>query len=504
MFGPPPGNTDKSTAPPNSQWLGGVRPGGATFGPPPSVVEAVQTGEQQTQEAAVEQAHQEAAYEQQPEAPQSESTASKAQDESDFNPPNYIPKTVESLEQLGIPTIMLEDLIFKWLLLKGTLSGREIARSTCIPFNLLENFLLDLKNRLFLSYKQSTGVGDFIYVLSDTGRNRALMAREISAYVGPVPVPYEQYLEAVREQSIRNEHPTEADLKRAFSDLVLSEEMFNTLGPAIHSGRGLFLYGAPGNGKTSIAERICKSFKGYVFIPKALWVDGTIVQLFDSETHFPVAEGKNPPVVPLHDNRWVAIERPVIIVGGELTMESLEIKFNPDLKICEAPLQLKANNGIFMIDDFGRQRIDPQELLNRWIVPLEKKIDYLALPSGKKLQVPFDELILFSTNLDPGDLVDEAFLRRIPYKVLVDSPPEPVFRKLLGIMAKKNNLAFEESDWDYLIQTHYSAKSRPFRACQARDLMDQIVNMCRYKQADFKVTPERLDMACDNYFSVMT
>jgi hypothetical protein len=421
----------------------------------------------------------------------------------EHTPPTFVPTPLESLEASGLMLQMIEDLLFKWLLNKGVLSGRELAKELCLPFQLLEPLFLELKQRLLLSFKQTTGVGDFLYVLSDTGRERALRAREVSAYVGPAPVPFDAYLKAVHAQSIRNEHPNRADLDRAFSDLVLSDSMFATLGPAIHSGRGLFLYGSPGNGKTSIAERICKCFHGYVFVPKAIWVDGQIIQLYDPENHKPVSQLAKPPVVPPYDSRWIAIERPVIIVGGELTMEALEICYNPDLKISEAPLQMKANNGVFMIDDFGRQRIHPQELLNRWIVPLEKKIDYLSLQSGKKLQVPFDELILFSTNLDPAALVDEAFLRRLPYKIHVDSPDEPTFRRLFKMMASKGGVVCEEAHLDYLIATHYTAKNRPFRACQARDLMDQVLNMCRYQEVAPHLSPDKLDQACANYFSIM-
>lgn len=416
----------------------------------------------------------------------------------------FLPPQPTSLQQLGIPVTALEELIFKLLLSKGVVAGRSIAAELCVPFNLLEPLFLELKNRLLLSYKQTTGMGDFLYTLTDLSRERALMAREITGYVGPVPVPFEQYLTAVEAQSVKSERPQQADLERAFADLEVSQEMLSVLGPAINSGRGLFLYGAPGNGKTSIAERICKSFKGHLFIPKALWVEGQIVLLYDQENHH---LWPHPEQIPNHDSRWACIERPVIVVGGELTMEALEIRYNPLVKVSEAPLQMKANGGIFMIDDFGRQRINPQELLNRWIVPLEKRIDYLTLATGKKLMVPFDELILFSTNLDPGDLVDEAFLRRIPYKVHVDSPSEATFRKLLSMMAKKAGMTTPaeqwEGLWDYLINTHYKALNRPFRACQARDLLDQVVNRCHYRGEPPALSPEALDAAVANYFAVM-
>jgi predicted ATPase with chaperone activity len=420
-------------------------------------------------------------------------------------PSYFVPPPLNSLADTGLPELAIEDLLFKVLLDEGVMLGRSLAKELGLPFALLEPLLQELKNRLFLAYKQAGGIGDFLYTLSDQGRERALRAREISAYVGPLPVPYEQYLTAVHAQSIRSEMPQEEDLRRAFEDLVLPEELFNVLGPAVNSGRGLFLYGAPGNGKTSIAERICKAFKGFIFMPHALWIDGQIVLLYDPESHEKVSKRKeNKPSLPAYDERWVAVERPVLVVGGELTMEALEIQYNPQLRVSEAPLQMKANNGIFMIDDFGRQRVHHEELLNRWIVPLEKRVDYLTLPSGKKLMVPFDELILFSTNLEPKNLVDEAFLRRIPYKIHVDSPQEPVFRKLLQIMAQKNDMAFPEDLQDYLINTHYKAHNRPFRACQARDLMDQVVNACKYHGKPPELSQALLDQACATYFSVMS
>ena len=249
--------------------------------------------------------------------------------------------------------------------------------------------------------------------------------------MGAAPVSFDDYLEAVAAQTIANEHPKEVDLRRAFSDLLISEETFRLLGPAINSGRGLFLYGYPGNGKTSIAERITRCFGTTVWIPKVIQVDGQIIKLFDITNHEELDTRQTDGLLDesTHDHRWVQIRRPTIVVGGELQMGDLEIHCDPITKISEAPLQLKSNLGTFLIDDFGRQRMQPAELLNRWIVPLEKRYDFLSLANGKKIRVPFDQLIIFSTNLEPGQLVDEAFLRRIPYKIHVADPTEEMFRK---------------------------------------------------------------------------
>ena len=261
---------------------------------------------------------------------------------------------------------------------------------------------------------------------------RAKLYFEECAYVGTAPVPFDDYLESVAAQTITTEHPQEADLRRAFSDLLISDEIFAMLGPAINSGRGMFLYGYPGNGKTSIAERITRCFGTTVWIPKVLVVEGQIIKLFDMANHEPIElETAGGLLDELdYDRRWVQIRRPTIVAGGELRMEDLEIHYDPATKISEAPLQLKSNLGTFLIDDFGRQRMQPIELLNRWIVPLEKRYDFLSLANGKKIRVPFDQLILFSTNLEPKQLVDEAFLRRIPYKINAADPTEPMFRKM--------------------------------------------------------------------------
>ena len=318
-------------------------------------------------------------------------------------------------------------------------------------------------------------------------------------------MPFDDYVKAVAAQTIAAEQPKEEDLRRAFSDLLISEEMYATLGPAINSGRGMFLYGYPGNGKTSIAERITRCFGTSVWIPRVIIAEGQIIKVFDPANHEPIetrASGlmREDDV----DRRWIEIKRPTLIAGGELTMEDLEIHYDPETKICEAPLQLKSNNGTFLIDDFGRQRMQPIELLNRWIVPLEKRYDFLRLPNGKKIRVPFDQLILFSTNLEPKHLVDEAFLRRIPYKINAADPTEAMFRQMFGIFAPK--LGFPDADresLDYLVERHYRSVNRPFRCCQPRDLLLQVRNYCVYNDLPLDLKPEYFDVAAANYFTVM-
>lgn len=414
----------------------------------------------------------------------------------------FIPSVPKTLEDTGLTSVLVEDLVFKILLSQGAMSGRDIASSVCLHFSILEPIFADLKSRLLLFHKSSSGMGDFIYMLTDTGHEKAMIARETSAYHGAAPVPYTDYLRSIDEQSIRNEKPDYEVLVKAFQDLIFDAKLFDTIGPAINSGRGLFLYGEPGNGKTTIAEKLAQCFSNDIFIPKALFVEGQILQLYDPQNHEPVTSEQSNLLIAKYDQRWVEIKRPAVMVGGELTMEALEITYNPILRVCEAPLQMKANGGVFLIDDFGRQRISHVDLLNRWIVPLEKRVDFLVLPNGQKLEVPFDELIIFSTNLDPKSLVDDAFLRRIPYKIHVKDPDERQFREIFQKLCLKYGVAYQEESVTYLIQTHYQGK-RPFRGCQPRDLLEQILNYASYRRVEPVMTIELLDMACKNYFAAM-
>lgn len=411
----------------------------------------------------------------------------------------FYPHAPQTLEDTGISVVLIEELLLKFLLSKGTLTGRQLAEDTCLPFKVVQPILADLKARMFVTHRTTSSLGDFVYALSEQGKEAAMQAREYSSYCGPVPVRFETYVESVYLQSIRREQPGVEELKRAYADILVSEEVLNTLGPAINSGRGIFLFGEPGNGKTTLAERIRNCFKEDVYIPKTLWIEGEIVQLFDPQTHEPVPHNDGDKF----DNRWVKIKRPTVMVGGELTLEALDIKYNPTLKISEAPLQLKANCGTFLIDDFGRQRIDHRELLNRWIVPLEKQYDFLLLANGKKIQVPFDELIVFSTNLNPKDLVDDAFLRRIPYKIEISNPDEVEFRKVFVYQCNKDGVPYDEAMVQYLIDTHYKNSKRGFRVCHPRDILAQVINASTYKGCEPRMTKELLDIACKNYFSAM-
>ena len=417
----------------------------------------------------------------------------------------FRPEPVADFEEAGLNNAQVEGLALKYLLNVGVASGRKVAEEMGLPFGPFPDFLRNLKNSQIVTYTNSAAANDYYYSLTDTGRARAKSYAEECSYVGPAPVPFDDYVRSVSAQTIASEHPKEDDLRRAFSDLLVSEEMFATLGPAINSGKGMFLYGYPGNGKTSIAERITRCFGTSVWIPKVIDVMGHVLKLYDPANHEPIVTQSSGLLrEDDYDHRWVQIKRPTIIAGGELRMEDLEIHFDPATKISEAPLHMKSNNGTFLIDDFGRQRMAPLELLNRWIVPLEKRYDFLCLANGKKVRVPFDQLILFSTNLEPKQLVDEAFLRRIPYKINATDPTEPMFREMFAIFAPKLGFAeVDDSALDYLIDHHYRRVNRPFRCCQPRDLLLQVRNYCIYNDLPLELRPEYFDFAASNYFTVM-
>jgi hypothetical protein len=417
----------------------------------------------------------------------------------------FLPTEPTDLSATGLAESEVESLILKLLMARGDAAGRSVADHVKLPFGMVAHLLSQLKHDQLLVYRDSAPMNDYIYQLTDIGRERARRLSQHCTYFGAAPVSLKDYVESVKAQSLGGQHPSVDDLRKAFSDLLINTKMLERLGPAINSGRGLFLFGAPGNGKTSIAERVTSAFGEYVWVPRAIGVDGEIMRLFDPLNHetAPIEQSTGLLDATKIDKRWIRIKRPTIVVGGELTMANLEVCQNSVTGISESPLQLKSNCGTLVIDDFGRQRMSTDELLNRWIVPLEKRYDFLNMGNGKKIQVPFDQLIIFSTNLEPKDLVDEAFLRRIPYKIEVIDPTEEDFRKLFEIMCPKMGFEHDQAAIDHLIATHYRAVNRPFRNCQPRDLLLQVQNHCHYQRRKPKLTPESFDFAAENYFAVM-
>ncbi|MFM9963368.1 MAG: AAA family ATPase [Planctomycetaceae bacterium] len=417
----------------------------------------------------------------------------------------YRPKCPETIEEAGLAREEIEGLILKYLAARGVASGRQICNQVKLPYALVEPIVRDLKFDHLVSLSGTAEAGDFNYSITDTGRLRARAFSAECSYFGAAPVPLRDYLEAMAAQSIAKQTVNADELHDAFKDLIINKKMLDTLGPAINSGRGMFLFGEPGNGKTSIAERITRCFGSSIWIPRALGIEGEIIRVFDPGQHEELPVATNSKLFDLSgvDARWAHVVRPTIVVGGELTLDQLEVTQNPHTKVCEAPLQLKSNCGTFVIDDFGRQRCAVADLLNRWIVPLEKRYDFLNMPSGKKVQVPFDQLIIFSTNLEPRQLVDGAFTRRIPYKIQVIDPTEAEFHQIMQLVCPHFGFVYDRDAIEHLLAKHYRPTNRPLRSCQPRDLVLQVRNYCTYHRLPKRLTPEAFDFAVSNYFSVM-
>jgi predicted ATPase with chaperone activity len=393
----------------------------------------------------------------------------------------YTPQEPESLDKIDINEQVIAGLVLRLMHVNNVMVAHELAAEICLPFyGVVETVLNELRdNRLIEITRGDMASVSYIYSITDAGRARALQYFEQTTYIGPAPVALDTYVKIIAEQSLRNITVHAERLREAFQGLVFDEKILDRVGPAVNSGRSIFLYGPPGNGKTSICERIVKSFGGSLFIPNAIEINGSIIKIFDEYNHQPIAPTSDTRLQDKYDRRFRLIERPVIIVGGELTMESLDLIWNEESRYYEAPFQMKANGGAFMVDDFGRQRIDPKTLLNRWIVPLEKKVDFLTLHTGTKIEVPFDELIVFSTNLNPRDLVDDAFLRRIRYKIPIDDPTHDNFRIIWRIMSEAKGVPYADEIVDYFVEKHMRTHGRPLRGCLPRDILDNNLDVCR-------------------------
>ena len=414
----------------------------------------------------------------------------------------FRPSEPTSLTDTGVPSSLVESLLIKRLRTAGQTSGRQLSNDIRLPFAVVEPILQNLRVRQVIVHRGSAPLNDYSYALTDSGRERARLAMEACAYIGPTPVPLVEYVLSVDAQTIRAESPKRKHLKNAFSDISINELLFESLGPAINSGAGLFLYGEPGNGKSTLASRITQCFGQEIWVPYAIYEDGSIIKVFDAAYHKPASDDQDTLLANASfDKRWVKINRPTVVVGGELTMDSLEIRHDPKGNVSEASLQMKSNCGCLLIDDFGRQRIEPTELLNRWIVPLENRVDYLTLSTGKKIQVPFEQLIIFSTNLEPSDLVDEAFLRRIPYKIEIADPSPKEFHHLFQIYCKKFSCEYDAEIIEYLIRTHFTEAGRRMRRCHPRDLLKQISNFCNYNELPMELKKEYFDLVAQSYFT---
>ncbi len=423
-----------------------------------------------------------------------------------------MPSAPGTLEESGLSSSFVRDLMVKHLYRFGTLSGREIADKIRLPFLLIDSFLDELLARTYVEKRGGQGLGNSTdkFALTEQGRKYARDLLELDTYTGPAPVPLDQYGQYVREQDLKTIPVTEEKLREAWKNFILDDDLFSQIGPAIRSGKSCFLYGPPGTGKSTIAKEIARYLDqhgGHVAIPHALLAGGSIIRIYDPVFHKQIESDETSQEVAFlypktrGDQRWVLCQRPTVIVGGELTLDMLDLRYNITTKYYEAPLQMKANGGVFVIDDFGRQLVKPKDLLNRWIIPLEEKIDFLTLHTGKKFSIPFEQLVVFATNLNPKDLVDEAFLRRIRYKVFIGEPTVETYKSIFESECKKKNFAYNPADLDALIKRYYKAQKRILRACDPRDLTDLISDYCFFNDLPSEITWEILEHISSSYFS---
>jgi predicted ATPase with chaperone activity len=418
----------------------------------------------------------------------------------------WTPPPLSSLNDTGLNLLQLADLVLKVLYFGGYLAGHQIADIVKLPFTgVIEGVMEFLKREKMVEVRGSGGLGEagFQFVISQRGAEKAREAIDRSQYAGPAPVTLNQYIEAMNAQNRERVAVHEEDLRQVMRNLVMSEEMLGRIGPAVNSGKSIFLYGPPGNGKTTIAETVGRLVLGKdIYIPYCMDVDGQVIRIFDPVNHEYVPETERPRYATgmFPDPRWIKIRRPVIMVGGELTLSGLDLVYDPINKFYEAPFQVKANGGMFLIDDFGRQQVRPRDLLNRWIVPLEKGVDFLTLATGRKIEMPFFVMIVFSTNLEPRDLVDEAFLRRIRHKIEIGDPSYDQFREIFKRVCESKGVRYDEQGLAYLLKEWYIKHERPLRAVHPRDIITQLLDIAIYANKPPVLTKDLIDRAAASYF----
>ena len=413
-----------------------------------------------------------------------------------------------TLEESGLSLDLILQLVLKTLFFSGQLTGNDLADRLKVNFQVIEPALEILVDQRHVAIVDGGVIGrsSFTYRISDAGRERADLFLQNNHYVGAAPVPLSQYQAYMRDVEAAQVQRVSRDSLRAAvgKKLVVSDKVLDQLGPAINARHSLFLYGPPGNGKSVIASAMGSLLQGGIEIPHALEIEGSIVRLFDPVHHEPIPQDADETASlqlgQRHDDRWVNCKRPIVMVGGELELENLDLVYNPGLGFYRAPVQTKANGGVLVIDDFGRQRCSPQALLNRWIVPLETRDDYLTLRTGQKISIPFSTFIVFATNIKPADLVDEAFLRRIHYKVFAQSPTIEEFLQIFDKVCAERGVEFKRDVIEDLLERFYRPRQLPMRGCHPRDLVEHVLSLAEYRETTRAITPELLDAACASYF----
>jgi predicted ATPase with chaperone activity len=422
-------------------------------------------------------------------------------------PEGVMPPAPSTLDESGLSLDLVTQLTLKHLHFAGELKGSEVAARLGVMFPVVEPALEHLKGQQLVEIAGGamTGSPSYRYRITDAGRTRVALFLQTNRYVGVAPVPYEQYRKYMREFiASAPRTATRERVREALSHLVVSQPVLDQLGPAINSGHSMFVYGPPGNGKTVIAQAVSKLLSGHIAIPHAIEVEGAIIRLFDPVNHEPIDEveddGERLDLPTRQDRRWVRCKRPMVTVGGELMLTALELSYNAGTGFYCAPIQAVANGGILVIDDFGRQQCAPRDLLNRWIVPLESRVDFLTLQSGQKFEIPFGVLVVFATNIKPSELVDEAFLRRIRYKVYAQGPTVAEFTQIFEMCCRERAIPFDRALVQRLLKDYYEPRKIALRGCHPRDLIEQSLSFAEYLGEPRQLTPELLDLACAGYF----
>lgn len=410
------------------------------------------------------------------------------------------PPPPESIEATGLSQALVEDLVLKHLLVLGEFRLADVAARVKLPPSLVEGVLEEHRRERLVEVKGSANYarGSYVFRLTEAGHRKGEELRRLCRYTGPAPLSLEQYREMVKKQMLRGVIGGDEALRSALSPLVVDDDIIRRLGPAMTSGQAIFLHGPAGNGKTSIAEAVGRALPDTIFVPHAVAVGDEIISVFDPVCHGMVEV----PAETEWDARWVRCRRPVVNAGGELSLSMLDLAYSQASRHYEASLQMKANNGLFIIDDFGRQQTDPTHILNRWVVPLERHIDHMTLESGMRFMIPFDVLVIFSSDLQPSDLVHEAFLRRLRYKIRVERPTPDQYLEIFQKVCRARGVEFCEEAYGYLEQEWYGARGIERSACHPRDLIDHVVTCARYFSRPVELSTENLSAACSDYFVV--